>query len=77
MISMSYRDAFGVIMFPTFSTKSIPVVVADMISPSLIESLMFFFFFHEKVFILSKAYYVVFVVLWNAAVAPCALPDLC
>ena len=42
MISMAFRDAFGCFMFAAFSVKNIPVVIAVMISPSLIESSMFF-----------------------------------
>ena len=43
MISMASRDAFGGFTFAAFSAKNIPVVVAVMISLSLIESSMFFF----------------------------------
>ena len=40
---MASRDAFGGFRFAAFSAKNIPVVVVVMISPSLIESSMFFF----------------------------------
>ena len=40
MISMASRDVFGGYTCAAFSTKNIPVVVAVMISPSLIEFLM-------------------------------------
>ena len=43
MMSMASRDAFGGFTFVAFSAKNIPVVVTVMISPSLIESSMFFF----------------------------------
>ena len=42
-LSMAYRDAFGGFTFAAFDAKNIPVVVAIMISRSLIESSMFFF----------------------------------
>ena len=44
MVSMTSRDAFAGFTFTAFSAKSIPVVVAVMISSFLIESSMFFFF---------------------------------
>ena len=40
---MAFRDAFGGFTFAAFSAKNIPVVVAVMISPSVIESSMLFF----------------------------------
>ena len=63
MISMASRDAFGSFTFAAFNAKNIPVVSAFMISPSLIESSMFFFQL-KLLFIvyLSKAYDVVLVV---------------
>ena len=39
---MAYRDTFDGFIFAPFSTKNVPVVVALMIKPSLIESSMFF-----------------------------------
>ena len=42
-ISMASRDAFGGFTLAAFSAKNIPVVVAVMISQSLMESSMFFF----------------------------------
>ena len=48
MISMESRDAFGGFTFAAFSANNIPVVVAVMISPSLIESSMFFFPFRTN-----------------------------
>ena len=43
MISIAPRDVFGSFTFAAFTVKNIPVVVAVMIIPSLIESSMFFF----------------------------------
>ena len=43
MISIASRDAFGGFTSAAFSAKNILVVVVVMISPSLIESSMFFF----------------------------------
>ena len=43
MIFMASMDAFGGFTFAAFSAQNIPVVVAVMINPSLIESSMFFF----------------------------------
>ena len=43
MISMAFWDAFGGFTFADFSPKKIPVALVVMISPSLIESSMFFF----------------------------------
>ena len=63
MISMASRDAFGSLTFAAFSAKNIPVVVAVIISPSLIESSMFFF--QSKLLIycnFSETYDVVLVV---------------
>ena len=42
MIFIASRDAFGSFTFAAFSAKNIPVVVAVMISLSLIDSSMFF-----------------------------------
>ena len=64
MISMASRDAFGGFTFVAFCVKNIPVVVVAMISPSLVESSMFFFQSKLLIFIIyySKAYDVVLVV---------------
>ena len=64
MISMASRDAFGGFTFAVLSAKSISVVVAVMINPSLIEFSMFFFLIKATHFIVyfSKAYGVVLVV---------------
>ena len=43
MISIASRDAFGGFTFAAFSAKNTSVVVAVMIIPSLIESLMLLF----------------------------------
>ena len=43
MVSMVSKDAFAGFMFAVFSPKNIPVVVAVLISPSLMESSMLFF----------------------------------
>ena len=43
MISIASRDAFGGFTFAAVSAKNIPVGVAVMISPSLIESSISFF----------------------------------
>ena len=63
MISMTSRNAFGGFSFAAFSTYNIPIVVAVMINPSLIESSMFFSN-QSYLFIVyfSKAYDVVLVV---------------
>ena len=50
MISMVSRDAFRGFTFAAFSAKNIPVVVAVVLSPSLIESSMFFFSFMYRAF---------------------------
>ena len=63
MISIASREAFGGFTFAAFSAKNIPVVVAVMIRPSLIESSMFFFQLKLLIYcIFFKAYYVVLVV---------------
>ena len=58
MISIAPRDVFGSFTFAAFTVKNIPVVVAVMIIPSLIESSMFFFQSEPLSFIeyFSKAY---------------------
>ena len=43
MIFMASRDAFGGFTFSTFSVENIPVFVAVMISPILMDSSVFFF----------------------------------
>ena len=43
MIYIASRDAFGGFTFAAFSAKNVPVVVAVMISPTLIGSSIFFF----------------------------------
>ena len=43
MIWMTSSDAFDGITFATFSAKNVPVVIAVMISPFLMELLMFSF----------------------------------
>ena len=41
---MASTNAFPGFKFPWFNAKNIPTVVAVMISPSVIESSLFFFF---------------------------------
>ena len=60
MISMASRVTFGGLTFATFNAKNIAVVVAVMISPSLIESSNQNYSF--IVYIFSTAYDVVLVV---------------
>ena len=64
MISMASRDAFGACTFADFSVKNILVVEVVMISPSLVESSMFFFQSKLLIFLMyfSKSYDVVLVV---------------
>ena len=62
MMSIASREAFGDFTFASFSAKNIPVVLAVMISLSLIESSMFFVPIKTthllyRVIIRSKAYY--------------------
>ena len=52
---MASRDAFGGFMPATFKTKNNPAVVAVIITPSLIESLMFFY---------VMLCYVFFILIW-------------
>ena len=42
MIPTASRDAFGGFTFAAFNVKNIPVVEVVMVSPFLIESLIFF-----------------------------------
>ena len=73
---MVFRDVFGGLMFAAFRVKSIPVNVAVMINPSLIDPSVFFsiksthlcFIFFNNHLVESKAYYVTSLGLRVAAV---------
>ena len=80
MTSMTSRDAFGGVLIAGFSVKNIPVVVAAMICPPLIETSFFqcfspvktthlcITFFHHNI-LDFKIYSLKFVDLW-VVVAP-------
>ena len=63
MMSMASRDALGGFTFAAFSAKNIPVAAVVMISPSLMESSVFFFDqSYSFIVYFFKAYDVVLVV---------------